>query len=60
MYKYSFVSIPIKTRREGAVLDQDYREVIRAKAELGWTFVQAITFDSLVEPRVDLVFSRKD
>lgn len=60
MYKYSFVSIAIKTRREGASLEQDYHEIIRAKAELGWKFVQAIPFDALAEPRVDLVFSRKE
>ncbi len=59
MREYSFVSIAVKRRREGAVLDTDYREVIRERAAAGWEFVQAIPLDAHTEPRLDLVFTRK-
>lgn len=59
MYEYSFVSIAVKRRREGAVLDRDYREVIRDRAAAGWRFVQAIPFETHTDARLDLVFSRK-
>lgn len=58
MREYSFVSIPVKRRREGAVLDTDYREVILERAAEGWEFVQAIPFESHVKPRLELVFTR--
>ncbi|WP_024357495.1 DUF4177 domain-containing protein [Leucobacter chironomi] len=59
MREYSFVSIPITRRREGAALEVDYRDVIRERAEHGWEFVQAIPFDAHADPRLDLVFTRK-
>lgn len=60
MREYSFVSIPIKRRRDGSVNDTDYREVIRERATEGWEFVQAISFETFVQPRLDLVFTRKE
>lgn len=59
MREYSFVRVDVKRRREGAVLQKDYREVIIEKAAAGWHFVQAIPLESHTEPRLDLVFSRK-
>lgn len=59
MHEYSFVRIAIGRRREGAVLQQDYREVIVQRAAEGWRFVQAIPFETHAEPCLDLVFSRK-
>jgi len=59
MREYSFVSIAVKRRREGAVLETDYREVVRERAAAGWEFVQAIPLESHAEPRLDLVFTRK-
>jgi hypothetical protein len=59
MREYSFVSIAVKRRREGATLEKDYRQVIREHAAEGWEFVQAISFESHAEPRLDLVFERK-
>ena len=60
MRSYDFVSIPIKRRRDGSVNDTDYREVIRERAADGWEFVQAISFENFVKPRIDLVFTRKE
>lgn len=60
MREYSFVSVAVKRRREGAVLQEDYREVIRERAASGWEFVQAIPFETHSDPRLDLVFTRKD
>ena len=57
--EYTFVSITVKRRREGAALEKDHREVIRERAAAGWEFVQAIPLDTHTEPRLDLVFSRK-
>lgn len=59
MQEYSFVSIGIKRHREGLAPEKDYRDVIRNKAAAGWKFVQAIPFDTHLEPRLDLVFTRK-
>lgn len=59
MYEYSFISIPVSRRREGAICETDYREVIREQASKGWEFVQAISFETHVRPRLDLVFKRK-
>ena len=59
MIEYSFNSVAVKRRREGLSLAEDYREIIRARAAEGWEFVQAIPFDTYVEPQVDLVFKRK-
>lgn len=59
MREYSFISIAVKRRREGAVLERDYREVVRERAAEGWEFVQAIPFETHAEARLDLVFSRK-
>lgn len=60
MREYSFVSIPVKRRREGAEFEKDYREVILERAALGWEFVQAIPLESHTRPRLDLVFTRKN
>lgn len=59
MAEYSFVSIQLVRRRQGAELARDYREVIRERAAEGWEFVQAIPLEQHVEPRIDLVFVRK-
>lgn len=59
MREYSFVSISIVRRREGAALKSDYQEVIREQASAGWEFVQAIPLESHTSPRLDLVFTRK-
>lgn len=59
VFEYSFVSVPVRRRREGRVLADDYREVIRRQAEDGWEFVQAISLEKHAEPRLDLVFKRK-
>lgn len=59
MPEYSFVSVPIARRREGAVILRDYREVIRERASEGWEFVQAIPLETHAEPRIDLIFTRK-
>lgn len=58
--RYSFVSIPLHRQREGFILDRDYREVIRERGLAGWKFVQAITCETHTDPRLDLVFSRKE
>lgn len=60
MRRYEFVSIPFKRRRDGSNLETDYREIIRERAGAGWEFVQAIPFETLVEPRLDLVFTRRE
>ena len=49
----------VQRRREGAAFEKDYREVIREQAASGWEFVQAISFDTHADPRIDLVFTRK-
>ncbi|MGP6172081.1 DUF4177 domain-containing protein [Microbacterium sp. A196] len=59
MTEYDFVSIAVTQHRDGFRLSDDYRELIRGRAEDGWTFVQAIPFDTYSEPRLDLVFSRE-
>lgn len=59
MQEYAVVSIAIRRRREGLTLERDYREVIRERAASGWEFVQALSFENHVEPRLDLVFMRK-
>ncbi len=59
MREYSFVSVPVHRRREGASLGKDYREVIRERAAAGWEFVQAIPFETHADPHIDLVFTRK-
>lgn len=59
MFTYSFVSVAITRHREGLSLEDDYREIIRARAAEGWKFVQAIPFEGHIEPRIDLVFTRK-
>ena len=59
MREYSFVSIPVKRRREGEALEVDYRGVIRERAARGLQFVQAIPFNTHTDPRLDLVFTRK-
>ena len=59
MHEYSFVRVAVKRKREGAVLQKDYREVITEQAAAGWRFVQAIPLETHAEPRLDLVFSRK-
>lgn len=59
MQEYSFVSIPLKRRREGTVAGDDYQRVIREHAAQGWEFVQAIPFESHPDPHLDLVFIRK-
>ncbi|QAV71348.1 DUF4177 domain-containing protein [Salinibacterium sp. UTAS2018] len=60
MRKYTFVSVPISRRREGLSQAEDYQEIIRTHAADGWKFVQAISFEQHVDPRIDLVFTRKD
>ena len=59
MHEYSFVSITVKRRREGAALETDYRQVIREQAAAGWEFVQAIPFGTHADARLDLVFTRE-
>jgi len=59
MTEYAFISIAVRRRREGLRLDGDYQDVIRERAAEGWAFVQAIDFSAHIEPRIDLVFSRK-
>ena len=59
MYEYSFISIPIKRRRDGSFTETDYRDTIREQAALGWEFVQAISFEGHANPHLDLVFQRK-
>jgi len=59
MQEYSFESVAVLRRREGATLERDYREVIRDRAAKGWQFVQAIPFESHSDARLDLVFTRK-
>jgi len=59
MREYTFVSVATDRRREGLSLTEDYQEIIRAHAAEGWTFVQTISFEHHVEPRIDLVFTRK-
>lgn len=59
MQEYSFISIAVTRTREGAALAKDYRVVIQDQARAGWSFVQAIPFESHAEPRLDLVFVRK-
>ncbi len=59
MLVYSFVSVAIHRHREGLDLADDYREIIQARAAEGWKFVQAIPFEGHIEPRIDLVFTRK-
>ncbi len=59
MREYTFVSIAVKRRREGATFEKDYREVIRERAAAGWEFVQAIPLEAHADPRLDLVFTRK-
>lgn len=58
--QYAFESIRIARHREGTAPIRDYREVIRERATDGWEFVQAISFEHDVTPRLDLVFVRKD
>ncbi|MEV8254733.1 DUF4177 domain-containing protein [Rhodoglobus sp. NPDC076762] len=60
MREYTFVSVTTNRRREGLSLAEDYQEIIRNHAAEGWNFVQAISFEQHVEPRIDLVFTRKD
>jgi len=57
--EYDFISIPVTRHRDGFRLADDYRELIRERADRGWNFVQAIPFDTYSEPRLDLVFARK-
>ena len=57
--EYSFTSIPLARHRDGLSLTDDYREIIRERAQDGWEFVQAISFEHHQQPRLDLVFSRK-
>lgn len=57
--EYSFISVAVKRRREGRMLADDYREIIRQQAASGWEFVQAIPLEKHTEPRIDLVFTRK-
>lgn len=59
MREYAFASIPILRRRGGTALRTDYRDVIRDHAATGWEFVQAISFESDAQPRLDLVFTRE-
>jgi len=59
MQEYTFVSIAMIRQREGASYARDYREVITKHVALGWKFVQAIPFEHLAEPRLDLVFTRR-
>lgn len=59
MLEYSFISVAANRRREGFYLADDYRKIIRERAAEGWEFVQAIPFEGHVEPRIDLVFTRK-
>lgn len=58
-FEYSFTSIPLTRHRDGLDLSDDYREIIRDRAQDGWQFVQAISFEHHRIPRIDLVFSRK-
>lgn len=60
MNEYDFVSIVVTQHRDGLRLADDYRHLIRTRAEDGWEFVQAIQFDTYSEPRLDLVFVRKE
>lgn len=59
MNDYTFVSVAVTRHREGLDFAEDYREIIRQRAEDGWIFVQAIPLEQHVEPRIDLVFTRK-
>lgn len=59
MLEYSFISVAAQRRREGFVLADDYRDIIRERAAEGWEFVQAIPLEQHIEPRIDLVFTRK-
>ncbi len=59
MMEYSFFSVAVKRRREGFLLADDYRDIIREFAAEGWEFVQAIPLEQHSEPRIDLVFKRK-
>lgn len=60
MTEYDFVSIAVTQHRDGHRLADDYRQIIRDRADDGWTFVQAISFDTYSEPRFDLVLMRKE
>lgn len=59
MQEYEFVRIPAARTRAGFRYDVDYQNEIRERAAAGWTFVQAITFESESHPHLDLVFTRK-
>lgn len=59
MTEYEFVSIPIVRRRAGHNVQEDYQQVIRERARSGWTFVQALQFETHETPRIDLIFSRE-
>ncbi len=59
MMEYSFISIAVKHRRAGLQLADDYRDIIRERAASGWEFVQSLSFETHIEPRIDLVFKRK-
>lgn len=61
MYEYEIISIPIKEKREGLFLDEDYRHHIAKKAKEGWRFVQANNLSNLAreQRRVDLIFEKK-
>lgn len=59
MLEYRFVSVAVRRRREGLECAEDYREIIREQAALGWRFVQAIPLVEHIDPRIDLVFTRK-
>lgn len=59
MNEYSFVSVIVQRRRGGQYLADDYRDIVRERAAAGWEFVQAISFEQHLEPRIDLVFTRK-
>lgn len=59
MQEYEFERIPVARTRAGLRYDVDYQEVIRVRAKAGWLFVQAITFESVPHPYLDLVFTRK-
>lgn len=60
MRQYEFVSIPLRRDRAGLHSTQDYREVVREHALRGWRFVQLVSFEAHAEPRLEMIFTRKE
>ncbi|MGO3734266.1 MAG: DUF4177 domain-containing protein [Canibacter sp.] len=57
--EYTFHRISVSRSREGSTPTEDYRDVIRQHAALGWKFEQIVQFDTQQPPHIDVVFSRE-